>query len=185
MFEQTGIYIKTIDSNQDGGLMDWTSRIIKWCRQLIEGQDLDHLEPFYEDIDLESRILPLVSELRVGRTKDATELYLIKVKYGDLFFRFALHDLRLTMKRITWEIEKTWPMLIGQEIYLNWQLLERDQTGKCEDKDLNESLEYIETIDKLSVHRLVIMEIHLPEENRSTGIDQPNNTIGKTDGRDL
>ena len=76
-------------------------------------------------------------------------------------------------------------MLIGQEIYLNWQLMEKDHTGKCEDKDLNESLEHIETIDKLTVHRLVIMEIYLPDEDRSTGIDQTSNTIGETDGRDL
>lgn len=187
MFEQTGIYIKTIDRDQErvGVTMDWVSIVIKCCRQVIQGRDLDHLEPFYEDTDPESRILPLVSQLREGQTKISTELYLIKAVYGDLSCRFALHDLKLTTKRVLWEIEKIWPLLRGQEIYLSWHLLERNLEGKCGDEDLNESLEYIENIDNRQVHRIIVLNIHLPNKEDPTGTHDLRETSGEVNGKTL
>jgi hypothetical protein len=186
MFEETRVGMETIDRDQDmGGITkDWASTVIKWCRQLIEKDRIDHQESFVED-DPKSELLPLVTDFRKGKLEGDNELYLIKVKYGELKFRFALIDQKLTMKRVIWEIEQTWPSLKGQEIYLSWCLMERDQDGKCIDEDLNESLEYIELVDEQPVHRIVVMEIHLLNEEEGALADTQIETVRMSDGENL
>ena len=184
MFEGTGIQMRTIDGDQEmSGLKDWVSIVINWGRQLIQGDELDHLESFQEEED--SEMLPWVMSLRNGMLEDESELYLIKVKYGELKFRIALMDQQLTTRRITWEIERVWPILKDQDIYLGWNLLERDQEGRCVEEDLNESLDFIETVDKQTVGQMIVMEIYLKNKNEGKQSGSQDETISMTGGSDL
>jgi len=186
MFEETRIDMETIDRDRemDGASRDWANIVIKWCRQLIQGDKLDHLEPFVED-NPESKILPLVTELRKGKLETDNELYLIKVIYEGLKFRFALIDQKLTTKRLIWEIEQTWPSLKGQDIYFSWYLAERNHDGECTDEDLNESLKYIETVDEQSVDRTIIIEVHSPSDVDDVLPDAQSETVSMEDGENL
>ena len=99
-----------------------------------------------------------------------------QTKNGPFIYRFALPDWRLTNNRVKQEIEKAWPELEDNDIILRWKLIEKGNNGKCEDRDLNESLNYIELIDgKQEVDRIMECEIQLqhgPAESTC-----PSNTI--------
>jgi hypothetical protein len=71
------------------------------------------------------------------------------------------------------EIERAWPELENKEISLSWKLIEKNGTGKCEDRDLNESLDYIELIDGNEVD--VIMEYDIQLQNKTTDVYPSNN----------
>jgi hypothetical protein len=70
----------------------------------------------------------------------------------------------LTNNRFIQEIERAWPELEDKEINLRWKLIEKNSSGKCEDQDLNESLDYIELIDGKEVDRIIEYEIQLLHE---------------------
>ena len=89
------------------------------------------------------------------------EVYLIKLRYGTLFYRFALPDWRLTNQRLAQEIVTAWPELEEKNLDLVWKLVERNNDGTCDDIHLNESLNYIELMDGNTVNHILEYDIQL------------------------
>jgi len=190
MFRQINTHVRSIETDLEvnGEKLNWIDTIIGWCQQLGNGKDPKQLiSPIKENLgerdwwadwdgskpedkqeqsndllqmDIENLIEPLriISE---SRRNNREELCLIKLKYGTLFYRFALQDWMLTNNRFIQEIERAWPELEDKEINLRWKLIEKNSSGKCEDQDLNESLDYIELIDGKEVDRIIEYEIQL------------------------
>ena len=205
MFRQIGIQIKTID--RESGInevaKDWCGMVINWCQHLMLGKKSDFIESSTaktmsdgnareylmfqfkitnESGDNGSKLLPVVSGLIERTGIGHNEIYLIKLKYDDLIYRIALPNHELTIDRFIWEIEQPWPTLKGQDILLNTYILPRDDEGKCEDNELNESLEHIEGIEGCKVNHILVIEINTSKvEAQGTTND---NTIEK-DGETL
>jgi deoxyadenosine/deoxycytidine kinase len=207
MFKEIGTHVKPIDRDLevDGIMMDWSSIVINWCQQLMDGVKPDQLEsPVVKEIDKDdqyievhseipfevinmnttgnSELLPIVNEFRKEIDNDKDEIYLIKFKYGDLICRIALKDSELTLGRLKWEIERPWPILREYNVFLRWHVLTRDNEGLCEDEDLNESLKHIEEIDRQQVDRILLVEI---TDNNEEMEDISRITTIKKDGERL
>jgi len=186
MFRQIGIQIKTID--RESGInevaKDWCGMVINWCQHLMLGKKSDFIESLTaktmsdgnareylmfrfkitnESRDNGSKFLPVVDELIERTGIGHNEIYLIKLKYDDLIYRIALPNHELTIDRFIWEIEQPWPTLKGQDILLNADILPRDNRGKCDDSELNESLEHIEGIEGCKVDHILVIEIYTPK----------------------
>jgi len=205
MFRQIGIQVKTIDREPDmnGVAKDWCGIVINWCQQLMLGKKLDFIESstaetmsdgnarkylmfqfkiINESGDNGNKLLPVVNELTERTGISHNEIYLIKLKYDDLIYRIALPNHELSIDRFIWEIEQPWPTLKGQDILLNAYILSRNDEGKCEDNELNESLEHIEGIEGCRVNHILVIEIYTSKvEVQGTTND---NTIEK-DGETL
>ena len=200
MFRQIGIHVRTInrDLECDGIIKDWCNIVITWCQQLMRGVRADQLEsptrmeiPGRDDQDKNTyskfrfkvsnendrdnnKPLSIIERLRRGTDKDREEIYLIKLWYGDLYCRMILPDSRLTGERLTWEILQLWPILKGQEVTLDVNVLVRDSTGYCGDSDLNESLEHINVTEGRNVDRILLIEIQVSSSEKVEG------TTGRT-----
>jgi deoxyadenosine/deoxycytidine kinase len=190
MFKEIGMHVKTIERDLEcSSIIDWTSIVINWCKQLMVGVKPDQLEsPTEKEIDEEDQyveihseipfktigmnttgdkeLLPIVNEFRKESDIDKDETYLIKFKYNDFICRIALKDRELTLGRLKREIERPWPILKEHDVFLRWYVLIRDNEGNCEDEDLNESLKYIEEIDKQKIDRVLLVEITHDNEER-------------------
>jgi len=207
MFKGIGIHVKPInrDLEVNGNIMDWNSIVIDWCQQLMKGVNPGQLEsPMKKGVDKDDQyvelhpeipfkvinmnsvgdkeLLPIVNEFRREVDSNRDETYLIKFKYNDLICRIALKDKELTLGRLKWEIERPWPILKEYDVLLRWHVLTRDSEGTCKDEDLNESLKYIEEIDRQTVDRILLVEIFVDSEDMedTTGI-----TTIKRDGEKL
>jgi deoxyadenosine/deoxycytidine kinase len=197
MFRETNIHVRSIDTDLEvnGEKLNWVDTIIGWCQQLSRGKEPNHLtSPVKENLgerdwwadwdgtetedeqeqsgyksqemDVENLIEPL-KRIKESQSKNQEELCLIKLKYGSLMYRFALPDWKLTNNRVIQEIERAWPELLDKEINLGWKLMGKDNKGKCEDRDLNESLDYIELINGKEVDQIMECEINLPPEENT------------------
>ena len=201
MFGYTKTHVRSIDTDQEvnGQKVNWIDTIIGWCQQISLGKEPDQLtSPIKENLgkrdwwkdwnssetDLEREqagdehrcnIEDLIEPIKIKWSQNESQdrLCLIKLKYGPLIYRFALPDWKLTNDRLLQEIERAWPELENKEISLSWKLIEKNKTGKCEDRDLNESLDYIELIDGNEVD--VIMEYDIQLQNKTTDVYPSNN----------
>jgi len=201
MFGYTKTHVRSIDTDLEvnGQKVNWIDTIIGWCQQISLGKGPDQLtspikenlgerdwwkdwngletESEREQTDDDSRnntkdlIEPI--KIRESQSENRDRLCLIKLKYGPLIYRFALPDWKLTNDRLLQEIERAWPELENKKISLSWKLIEKDRTGKCEDRDLNESLDYIELIDCNEVD--VIMEYDIQLQSKTTDTCPSNN----------
>ena len=194
MFRETNIHVRSIDTDleMNGEKLNWVDTIIGWCQQLSRGKEPNHLtSPVKENLgkrdwwadwdgtetedeqeqsgdepqrmDVENLIEP-IRRVKESQIEQREELCLIKLRNGPFIYRFALPDWRLSNNRVKQEIEKAWPELEDKDIILSWKLIEKNNNGKCEDRDLNESLDYIELIDGKEVHRIMECEIQLLHE---------------------
>ena len=214
MFRQTNIHVRSIETDleMDGGKLNWTDTIIGWCQQLKSGREPNHLsspikenlgkrdwwveledsEPVEEQeqsydisqMDIENLIEPLRLTYESQRS-NREELCLLKLKHGIFFYRFALPNWELTNNRVIQEIVRAWPELENKEINLKWKLIEKNNNGKCDDQDLNESLDYIELIDGKEVDRIVEYEIQLQHEPAESECPSNNVTCSGTSGASL
>ena len=201
MFGYTKTHVRSIDTDQEvnGQKVNWIDTIIGWCQQISLGKEPDQLtSPIKENLgkrdwwkdcnssetDLEreqaddeprNNIEDLIEPIKIegSQNENRNRLCLIKLKYGPLIYRFALPDWKLTNDRFLQEIERAWPELKNKEFSLSWKLIEKNKTGKCEDRDLNESLDYIELIDGNEVD--VIMEYDIQLQIKTTDVYPPNN----------
>jgi hypothetical protein len=211
MFRQTDIHVRSIerDLEVNGEKLNWVDTIIGWCQQLIGGKEPNQLiSPIMENlgerdwwidwdgsgteidhdqlcdhshVDIEDLIEPL-KQIKESQSEGYEELCLIKFTYGPLIYRFALPDWKLSNNRVRQEIMKAWPELEDKNFNLSWKLIEKNSNGKCEDRDLNESLDYIELMNGKDVERIMICEIQSPYESSST----PHNvTCNRTGGVQL
>jgi len=112
-----------------------------------------------DGVKIEEFIEPVRGLCNVHENRE--EVYLIKLKYGTLFYRFALPDWRLTNQRLKQEIVTAWPELEEKNLNLEWKRVERDNDGTCDDKHLNESLNYIELMDGNTVDHILEYDIQL------------------------
>jgi len=190
MFRQTNVHIRSIDTDLeiDGVKINWTDTMIGWCKQLKGGEIPCRLtspvkenlgeRDWWEDctgedinwdhspmgsnthVNIEELIEPVRGLCNVHENRE--EVYLIKLKYGTLFYRFALPDWRLTNQRLKQEIVTAWPELEEKDLNLEWKRVERDNDGTCDDKHLNESLNYIELMDGNTVDHILEYDIQLP-----------------------
>jgi hypothetical protein len=206
MFKEIGMHVKTIDRDLEcRSIIDWTSIVINWCKQLMVGVKPDQLEsPTEKEIDEEDQyveihseipfktigmnttgdkeLLPIVNEFRKETDIDKDETYLIKFRYNDFICRIALKDRELTLGRLKREIERPWPILKEHDVFLRCYVLTRDNEGLCEDKDLNESLKHIEEVDRQQVDRILLVEI---TDNNEEMEDTSRITTIKKDGERL
>ena len=214
MFRQTDIHVKSIDRDLEvkGEKINWIDTMIGWCRQLCMGREPDRLiSPIKENLgerdwwedwndaepnaevyeqsgnktltSIENLIEP-VRWIKGTQGENREELYLIKLKYGPLFYRFALPDWILTNSRLSQEIKEAWPELEGQDMNLSWKLIEKNKEGKCEDIHLNESLIYIELMEGKTVDRIIEFEI-LPVHSPTKNLDPHNTTTCSGTGEQL
>jgi hypothetical protein len=214
MFRQIITHVRSIETDLEvnGERLNWIDTIIGWCQQLGKGKDPKQLiSPIKENlgerdwwadwdgskpegiqeqsndplqVDIENLIEPLRS-IHGSQLNNREELCLIKLKYGTLFYRFALQDWKLTNDRFTQEIVRAWSELEDKEIDLKWKLIEKNSNGKCEDQDLNESLDYIELIDGKEVDRIIEYEIQLQHEPAESTCPSNNDTCSGTSGPSL
>ena len=213
MFRETNIHVRSIDTDLEvnGEKLNWVDTIIGWCQQLTRGKGPNHLtSPAKENLgkrdwwadwdgtetddeyeqsgdkshmDVENPIEP-TRRVVESQIKDREKLCLIKLKYGTLIYRFALPDWSLTLNRVIQEIVRAWPELEDKETKLDWKLIERGNNGKCEDLDLNESLDYIELVDGNEVDRIMECEIQLQCRTENTHASN-NTTCSRTSGAQL
>ena len=211
MFRQTDIHVRSIerDLEVNGEKLNWVDTIIGWCQQLIGGKEpnqlispikenlgerdwwidwdgsgteIDHEQLCdYSHVDIEDLIEP-IKRIKQSQSEGQEELCLIKFTYGSFIYRFALPDRKLSNNRVKQEIVKAWPELEDKDFNLSWKLIEKNSNGKCEDKDLNESLDYIELINGKDVERIMICEIQTPYESSPTS---DNVTCSSTGGVQL
>ena len=191
MFRETSIHVRAIETDLEveGKKVDWVDTMIRWCQQLENGKEPNQLtSPIKENLgerdwwidwdgseteeeheqsgsicnmEFEDLIEP-IRRIKESQNNDQEELCLVKLRYGSLIYRFALPDWKLTNNRVNEEIKEAWPELEDKDIILSWKLIEKDSNGRCEDQDLNESLDYIELIDGKEVNRIMECEIKLP-----------------------
>jgi len=188
MFRQIRTHVKSIDPELEvnGVKINWVDTIIGWCQQLSIGKTPNNLtSPVKENLGERdwygNQIGEEISwdqtqfEIPHGKTEDLIEpvrmlsepssghedLYLIKVRYKSLLYRFALPDWKLTNNRFIQEIETLWPELKDNDIKLEWRQLERYIDGTCEDNHLNESLDYIELMDGKKIDHIIEYDIQL------------------------
>jgi hypothetical protein len=57
-----------------------------------------------------------------------------------------------------------WPELEERNLSLEWKLVERNDDGTCDDKHLNESLNYIELMDGNTVDHILEYDIQLSNQ---------------------
>jgi len=178
------------DLETDGVKINWTDTMIGWCQQLKEGEMPSQLtSPVKENlgerdwwadwagkelnwdhspmgsnthVNVEELIEPVRGQYNVHENRE--EVYLIKLRYGTLFYRFALPDWRLTNQRLAQEIVTAWPELEEKNLDLVWKLVERNNDGTCDDIHLNESLNYIELMDGNTVDHILEYDIQLPNQ---------------------
>jgi len=191
MFRQTNVHVKSIDTDLeiDGVKINWTDTMIGWCQQLKEGEMPSRLtSPVKENlgerdwgadwagkdiwdhspmgsnthVNIEEFIEPVRGRYNAHENRE--EVYLIKLRYGTLFYRFALPDWRLTNQRLVQEILTAWPELEERNLSLEWKLVERNDDGTCDDKHLNESLNYIELMDGNTVDHILEYDIQLSNQ---------------------
>ena len=195
MFRQIHTHVKSIDPELEvnGVKINWIDTIIGWCQQLSIGRTPNELtSPVKENlgerdwcgnrIGKEISWDQIQSEIPREKAEDLIEpvrtlstptdgqekLYLIKVRYKSLLYRFALPNWKLTNNRFIQEIEALWPELKDNDIKLEWRQLERYIDGTCEDNHLNESLDYIELMDGKEIDHIIEYDIklmHKPAES--------------------